>query len=515
MARFSNFLRNLAAGSALTLMLCNASPGSAQDRKDFSPPPKPGSVSPGLNPIEDSDCGQLRFADLSTTDAGPVQITLAVTRKDDGQPRHCLVEGYAWRNIKFRIAIPLDGWSGKVLVMGTGGQAGDFPKSYWGDLLGSPDAIKRGYVLVHHDSGHFSSGIDSKWAFNNESAMIDYGFRGGHVAGVVAKAIVERFFKRPPDKTYYHSCSNGGREALMMAQRYPWDYDGIVAGAPTMNFSNRYLSAFWVSELAKGRNGVVFDPAAADTLSKAVIAQCDKLDGRADGVLDDPRRCKVDLEKVVCRDGATSGCLSRGQADIARQIYAGPRRKDGSPLFHWSYLPGTEQGWAYRAGQLDYPREVLRYLAFSPARGPGWEPDPARIEEYARQTGLMDTLLSANNPDLRRFRDAGGKLLVYHGWYDTSAVADSVDYYETVERLMGGRESTQSFYRLFAIPGMGHCFGGPGATEFDYLGVIDQWVTAGKAPDLLIGYHQNADGSLNNPRSIAPYRSEPAPGVRR
>jgi len=456
-------------------------------------------------------CAKLRSADFSLTEDAPAEISAVAPVKGSGAvPSTCVVEGVVWPNVRFRVEFPLVGWNGKMLVVGTGGQAGSITTTadYDKDKMNSPPLLPQGYAFVGHDSGHSDAG--TKWGWHNPSAQIDYGFRGGHVAGLIGKAILEAYYGRGPARSYYHSCSNGGREALMMAQRYPWDYDGIVAGSPSLAYSSLFVRFYAAAELMRDRSRSGFDARAASVLHKSVLAQCDALDRKKDGVLDDPRRCKVDLNRVLCKQGAADDCLTPHQVDIARQIYEGPRRADGSQIAPSSAMPGSEltwEGW----GTSTYPAEVFRYLAFDPAPGPGWTPDPSKLGDYARRMGLMDSLFSAVNPDLRQFKSHGGRLLSYYGWNDAmGGLRENIDYYEMVERVMGGAEKTLDFYRLFMVPGMGHCGGGDGVSMFDYVGALDRWVEQSKAPDVLTGYHPRSDGSPEFTRDIAYYRtSEP------
>jgi len=453
-------------------------------------------------------CAKLHTADFSLTEDAPAEITAATPVKGSGaMPNTCVVEGVVWPNVRFRVEFPLTGWNGKMLVVGSGGQAGTImtPQDYDKYKFNSKALLPQGYAFVGHDSGHSEAG--AKWGWHNPSAEIDYGFRGGHVAGLIGKEVLRTFYGRRPARSYYHSCSNGGREALMMAQRYPWDYDGIVAGAPSLAYSSLFVRYYAFVELMKDRSRSGFDGHAASALHKSVLEQCDALDGKKDGILEDPRQCKVDFSRVLCKQGAAEDCLTAHQVDIARQIYAGPRRPDGSQIAPSSAMPGSELTWEIWANS-NYPAEVFRYLAFDPAPGPGWTPDPSKLGEYSRRMGLMDSLFSAVNPDLRQFKANGGKLLSYYGWNDVmGGLRENVDYYETTERVMGGPQKTRDFYRLFMIPGMNHCFGGDGVSAFDYIGALDSWVEQGKAPDVLTGYHPGADGSPEFTRDVAYYRT--------
>jgi hypothetical protein len=453
-------------------------------------------------------CAKLRRTDFSLTEDAPAEITAATVVAGSGEtPSTCVVEGVVWPNVRFRVEFPLTSWNGKMLVVGSGGQAGTImtPAGYDKLRLSGPAMLPRGYAFVGHDSGHSDAG--TKWGWHNPSAKIDYGFRAGHVAAVIGKEVLRAFHGRRPARAYYHGCSNGGREALMMAQRYPWDYDGIVAGASSLAYSNLFVHFYAFVELMKDRSREGFDSHAAKVLHEAVLAQCDALDGGKDGILEDPRQCRVDFEPVLCKRKAAEDCLTQRQADIARQIYEGPRRPDGSQIVPSSAMPGSELGWEVWMKLSAYPEEVLRYLAFDPAPGPGWKPDDSKLGDYARRMGLMDSLFSAGNPDLRQFKANGGKLLQYYGWNDfLGGVRENIDYYEMVERVMGGPQSTRDFYRLFVVPGMNHCVGGDGVSVFDYISALDRWVEQGKAPDVLTGYRPRADGSPEFTRDVPFYR---------
>ena len=451
-------------------------------------------------------CAKLLTTDFSLTEDAPAEIIAATPVKGSGAtPNVCSVEGVVWPNVRFRVEFPLTGWNSKMVVVGTGGQAGSITTSAdYEKYMNSRPLLPQGYAFVGHDSGHSDAG--TKWGWHNPSAEIDYGFRGGHVAGVIGKEILRAFYGRRPTRAYYHSCSNGGREALMMAQRYPWDYDGIIAGSPSLAYSSLFVRFYAFVELMKDRSRNGLDGSAARVLHQAVLEQCDALDGKKDGILEDPRRCKVDFDRVLCRHGAAEDCLTPHQVDIARQIYEGTRRPDGAQIAPSSAMPGSELTWE-AWGTSTYPAEVFRYLAFDPAPGPGWTPDPAKLGDYARRMGLMDSLFSANNPDLRQFKANGGKLISYYGWNDAmGGVRENLDYYETAARVMGGPEKTLDFYRLFMIPGMNHCVGGDGVSAFDYIGALDRWVEQGKAPEVITGYHPGSDGTPEFTRDVAYYR---------
>lgn len=451
-------------------------------------------------------CEALASADFSQVEDAPGKVMTAMVVAGEGDlPSYCEVIGYAWRDVEFRVRLPMVGWNGKLVVFGTGGQAGSFmPDDPTSPVSSSGSALRQGFATATHNGGHISSQTDAEWSYQNETALLDYAFRAPHVAGVIARAVVQRAYGRPARRAYFSGCSNGGREALQMAQRYPYDYDGIIAGAPSMRWSNLFINLYWFSNRVYGGHAVL-DDSALKLLHRHVVAQCDGIDGKLDGLIDDPRKCHVDLAAITCRPGESTNCLSPAQAEAAREIYDGPRDASGRRIAYSSALPGSELAWDAFPGIETYPLSVFRYQSFSPPAGPRFTPDESKLADYARRSGGSDALLSATNPDLRRFRDNGGKLLSYMGWADPiGGVHETLDYYATVERVMGGRQATQAFYRLFMVPGMNHCSGGEGASQIDWLAALDAWVDDNKPPDTVSGYHPDANGKPAFVRTIAP-----------
>jgi feruloyl esterase len=461
-------------------------------------------------------CTALVAADFSQVEDAPGKVLSATTVVGKGDlPAYCEVVGYAWRNVRFRVRMPLAGWNGKLVVLGTGGQAGGFmPDDPQSSISPSGSALRQGFATATHDGGHVSGETDAIWSFHNEPALLDYGFRAPHVAGLIARAVVQRAYGRPARRVYFSGCSNGGREALQMAQRYPYDYDGIIAGAPSMRWSDLFLNLYWFANRLYGPKAVL-DKSALRILHAYVLAQCDRLDGKADGILDDPRRCHVDLTSVTCPALKSAPCLTPAQAEAAREIYAGPHDSSGRLIAPSSAMPGSELVWASFAGIETYPPSVLRYQSFMPAPGPDFVPDEAHLADYARRSGGSDAILSATNPDLRRFRDNGGRLLSFMGWNDpVGGIQATLDYHAVVERVFGGAAATRDFYRLFMVPGMNHCGGGDGASQIDWLAALDDWVDRGKAPDSVSGYHPDDAGRPAFVRAVAPFLSETPRGTR-
>ena len=454
-------------------------------------------------------CAALAGTDFSQVEDAPGEVMAAkVVTGEEDLPSYCEVIGHTWRDVRFRVRMPSTGWNGKLVVFGTGGQAGDFlPDDPASPVSSSGSALRQGFATATHNGGHVSSQTDAAWSYQNESALLDYGFRAPHVAGLIARAIVRESYDRAARRAYFSGCSNGGREALQMAQRYPYDYDGIVAGAPSMRWSDLFVHLYWFTNRVYGGNAVL-DSSVLQLLHKHVLNRCDRIDGRLDGILDDPRQCQVDLEPITCKSGVSGNCLSPAQAKAAREIYDGPHDSAGR-IGYSSAMPGSELVWDDFAGIEVYPPSVFRYQSFMPAAGPAFNPAESQLRDYARRSGGSDAILSASNPDLRRFRDNGGKLLSYMGWNDPlGGIHETIDYYSTVERVIGDRQATQDFYRLFMVPGMNHCSGGDGAYQIDWLAALDAWVDAQTAPDTITGYRPDADGKPAFVRTISPLRAE-------
>lgn len=453
-------------------------------------------------------CAELRYADFADTPEALTQITDARPIEGaNGVPSYCQVEGYVWRATRFRLRFPLQDWNGKMVVMGTGGQAGGLPVN----MAQGQEQLRLGYAVANHDGGHFSTITDTKWSYFDDSAALDFSFRSPYLATVASKAALARFHERDPARTYYLGCSNGGREAMMMAQVYPHAFDGIVAGAPSIAAADLFLNMFWVAELVRDQSRDGFDMAAARTLHGAALEQCDALDGRRDGVIDEPRRCRVDFSPIRCKGRAGEQCLTDRQIDIARKIYEGPRTPEGRQIAPSSAFPGSEIAWVEfitPRWTIGYAHDVFRYQAFTPAPGPKFVPRIEDIAEYAERMGAYDRIASATNPDLGRFQARGGKLIAYYGWSDAFGGARSImDYYDKAERVAGGEARAGEFFRLFMVPGMDHCGGGSGPSVFDWLAVLDGWVERGQAPETVTGYHLGPDRKPTDPREIGRYRS--------
>lgn len=363
-----------------------------------------------------------------------------------------------------------DAWNGKLFGIGGGGFSGglDAAAIYLNGPLG------RGYAGAASDAGHPTE-EGAQWAHNQPAKLADWASRANHVTAVVGKALAEAYYGEPPRRAYFEGCSNGGRDALMLAQRHPDDYDGIISGAPAADWTG-LLSSF----VANQKTYKAFGPD-ADTkfafVHDAILAKCDTLDGVKDGVLENPKACRFDPAEVQCQAGSASICLTKSEADALRTIYQGHRLADGRRVFPGFALGGEKaaQGWRdpskANTGQMGI--DFYRWMVYA---DPSWNPEQFDLDrDYAVARERMGPIVNANDPDLTAFTRRGAKLLLWHGWNDASIPAGgTIKYYEAVEAKLGAK--TDESVRLFMAPGVNHCFGGDGLPVFDRLSALERWV---------------------------------------
>ena len=457
------------------------------------------SATPALaqaEPLSDASarCSALARADFLQVQDAPTQITEAKSFTPAGDtPGYCEVTGYVTPAVGFLIRLPLTNWNGKFMEVGCGGTCGFL----WTQQCDRP--LRKGYACLASDMGHKGTlgGNDALWADNNLQAEVDFGYRATHVAALAGKAISERYYRQAPTKSYFMGCSTGGREGMVEAQRFPWDFDGIIAGAPAVNWIFNNLQALWATRVMHdGQGKAVLSAAALQVIHRAALARCDEDDGVKDGIIGNPRACRFDPSVLLCKRGEGSDCLTKSQVEAAKQLYAGPATSSGKMLYSGQEV-GSELNWidAY-VGDDNHPADTsstlerFRWMLLNPAPGASWNPKDFDFDRDYKRLGLMEPIYAAINPDLRKFKAAGAKLLVYEGWADPEVLPGGiVDYYETAEKTMGGRATTQDFFRLFMVPGMNHCTLGAGAFAADYLSALEAWVEHDQAPDRLIASH--------------------------
>jgi feruloyl esterase len=402
--------------------------------------------------------------------------------------------------IKFEVWMPAANWNGKFVGVGNGGWAGTISYS---SMAG---ALRQGYAAASTNTGHDGAGTDASFAAGHPEKLVDFAYRAVHEMTVQAKAITAAYYGSGPQLAYWNGCSTGGRQALMEAQRFPQDYNGIAAGAPANYWSHLRFGSMWPATADLIDPASYIPPSKYPVINRAALAACDALDGVADGIISDPMRCHFDPRVITCKGADAADCLTAPQAEAARKIYAGPKNpRTGQQIFP-GLEPGTELGWKTEAGGPEPYAVGLSYFRLLLFKNPHWD---FRNLDYDRDVALVDrthgSLLNAIDPNLSPFQKSGGKLLLYHGWIDDHiAPRESVNYYISVLGAMGGKAHTDSFFRLFMVPGMGHCGGGPGPSTFDRVGVLEQWVEHGAAPAQIVASRNQKDLPAMT-RPLCPY----------
>lgn len=442
-------------------------------------------------------CSGLLARDFQGLPDAPTTLNAVSTvAAAEGLPGYCRVQGYVAPQVNFELQLPLpEVWNGRLLMQGCGGLCGTVQPAT------GEDALARNYAVVTTDLGHSGAPWQALWAYNNLQAEVDFAYRGTHVVAVAAKAIIAAYYGRPQSRAYFRGCSTGGRQALIEAQRFPADFEGIIAGAPV--FSETGISALhliWSGRANLNAAGQpILTPEDVQLMHAAVLAACDGKDGLRDQIIELPTHCAWEPEDLTC-DGDRSGhCLTPEKIAVARKLYGGARDSTGRPLTPGGLSKGSEYGWVPyfvgRGGPATFapagPVNMLyRYLIFMPDAGPTDEAANFDFDRDPPRLALMEALYTAANPDQRAFRNRGGRLILYHGWDDAEIPASHMlDYFGLVERTMGGRDATRQFLRLFMMPGVAHCRRGPGADAVDWLSAMEVWVEQGKPPESLIAYH--------------------------
>ena len=440
-------------------------------------------------------CEALASVDFSGIQDAPTQILATRSAQAADQvPAYCEIEGYVAPQVGFELRLPMSQWNGKFLHVGCGGSCGMIAGT------ACENSVRRGYACIAGDMGHKGAFSDSLWSYNNLQAEFDFGVRATHVTALAGKAIAAYFYGQALGPAYFAGCSNGGLQAMTEAQRFPWDFAGIIAGAPGLNETGYYLDMLWDVMALTGKKGKsLLTPADLQFVHETVIAQCDMGDGIKDGIIGDPRDCKFQPATLICKSGQKLRCLTVEQAEAVQKIYDGPVTSDGRRIAPGGASVGSELNWidAFIGQKGNLPwytmqgiGDMFRYRAFWPDPAPTWEPANFNFDRDYKRLGMMESLYTGANPDLRKFKAAGGKLIMYQGWSDPlSLPLETIDYFDTMERTMGGHAVALDFARLFMVPGMNHCSGGEGPFAIDYLSYLEAWVEKGRPPDAMIGAH--------------------------
>jgi hypothetical protein len=399
-------------------------------------------------------------------------------------------------DIRTEVWMPAANWNGKFQGIGTGGFAGAI--SYEGGLA---PAVSAGYAAASTDTGHRAGGTDAAWALDHPEKIADFGYRAIHETALAAKTVIRAFYGDGSKHSYFNYCSNGGRQALMEAQRYPADYDGIVAGAPAYAWT-RLMTAFVFDAQALADQASYIPVSKLPAVEAAALAECDANDGVKDSVIENPASCHFDPGALLCKGGESDACLTAPQVASLRKLYAGPGAAimpgfspgGEAPPGRWeTWMPGARRG---DSTHLAFGDNFFKYMVYD---DPAWDYKTSSLERNLQASeAKTGSRLNATDADLSQFRARGGKLILFHGWSDPAIPPQStIDYYQSVVKKMGAKDAA-GFVRLFMAPGVGHCSGGAGPNVFGQFGApaadadhdidaaVERWVEQGIAPEYVI-----------------------------
>lgn len=387
-------------------------------------------------------------------------------------------------DIQVEVWLP-EAWNGKLQAYGGAGFDGGLSP---GGATMLNKAVGQGYVGVQTDAGHKPAAGLQPWVHKQPEKLVDFGHRANHLTAVVAKQVIAAHYGKPAKYAYFFGCSNGGREGLMEASRYPGDYDGIIAGAPARRYLEVLTKLIWNHDAVLGSSGA---PKLADKLGlihSSVIEKCDALDGVKDGLLENPLACRFEPKELQCKGDDGPGCLTSAEVEATRKIYAGPSLANGQSVMAGPAVgsEGLKDNWtAWITSPLTgvYGQEFYRWMVFD---DPEWKLELFKLDrDYPTALQRIAPTLNADSPDLLPFARRGGKLMMYQGWDDpVISASETLAYLDAVKGKLG--TSADDSVRLFMVPGMGHCAGGPGATSFDLQPALERWVEQGQAPERVI-----------------------------
>lgn len=439
------------------------------------------------------DCSTLKGSDLSRI-GGAGSKVLSAEEKTLNDVRFCAVTSRLAPAITLQTLLPTESWSGRYLQIGCGGLCGDISLNV-GAAAGCATLDTGGFVVAATDMGHTRDEADFG---NDPQKRQDFAFRAQHLTAVASKALIQRYYGQPAQKSYFNGCSDGGREALVEAQRYPDDFNGIIAGAAAMNFqAQNALYHAWLAVSNTGPDGnAIITADRLPLIHRAVLAQCDALDGDRDGVISTPHRCRFNPQALQCKndpDRPQEQCLSRQEVTAVERFYQGPVDPvTGEKLTIGGPLPGSELAWA----GVFVPRahgdpifsaqaalSALRYMSFERNPPPGFSlHDLSFTAATFDKLRPLHSLYDATSPDLSAFERAGGKLIVWHGLADPHiSPLNSIAYHQAVGRMLGEAQR-ERFERLYLLPGVYHCSGGEGPSLVDFLTPMMDWVEHGRPP---------------------------------
>jgi feruloyl esterase len=402
-------------------------------------------------------------------------------------------------DIKIEVWLPAAGWNGKFQGVGNGGWSGSIN---YGALS---EALRRGYAAASTDTGH--EGGRGEFALGHPEKLVDFGWRAVHEMTIKAKTVVSTFYGSAPQRSYWVGCSSGGKQGLKEAQKFPADYDGIVAGAPANYWTHLVTQSLWVAQATLNDPASFIPREKYTVIHDAAIAQCDANDGVRDGVIEDPARCRFDPKTLLCSTGDGPSCLTAPQVAAVKKIYApATNPRTGRQIFPGMAI-GSEKGWAALAGgprPLSIADDHYKFVVF---KNPAWD---FKTLNFDKDLELADRIdggfgLNANDPNIKAFAARQGKILIYHGWNDQLiSPMNSINYLKAVESALGGPSRTADTMRLFMVPGMAHCAGGDGTATFDMVKALEQWVEQRQPPARIVA-SRFENNTLVRTRPLCPY----------
>jgi hypothetical protein len=479
----------------------------------------------GISAATCDSLGNLKLAQTTIAAAHTVAAGEKVATSGGGQlpalPAFCRVQGViapsADSHIEFEVWLPESGWNGKYQGIGNGGFAGSI------GYLGLAMALKAGYATSSTDTGHQAGVTDGVWANGHYEKIVDYGYRGIHETAEKTKAIIVAFYSESPKHSYFASCSNGGRQALMEAQRFPADYDCIIAGAPAIPVTRLNTAFLWNLE-AMAQPGAYIPTSKLRAIEDAALAACDASDGVKDGVVDSPPACKFDPTVLLCKGPESDSCLTEAQVGALSKIYGGLRTAKGELVYPGFSQGGEAEPGGWGAWITGSALGKSTQGAFGTQFQSQFLMDDSKKDflnlnvdhELKFSEDKLGRAVNAADPNLKAFQSRGGKLILYHGWSDAAIPpVNTVNYYESVTKRMG-KKSTDEFVRLYMVPGMQHCRGGAGTDDFGATAgstgdagsnislALENWVEKGVAPDRIIASKRKGSETLRT-RPLCPY----------
>jgi len=458
-------------------------------------------------------------SDLAAANWGGFTVDLAELKvANDDTPAHCLIQGTIDTEIHFELLLPVsDAWNGRFVMGGGGGFVGRVENQA---LSYAPSLLLDGFATVGTDTGHQGTSIDASWAMNREDREINFGHRAIHLTAETAKTIMRLHYGRDITYSYFIGCSRGGGQAMMESQRFPDDFDGIVAGAPAYNWTGLAAQTVQTQQAMypdpADLSIPVVTPEVRQLLSSAILDRCDALDGLEDGILNDPRECDFQPSDLPrCPSGETAeSCVTDQQVRALEAVYGGPvvNGKEITPGFPFggeadqggweAWITGRANAYGPGAPSLHFAfgTQIFKYLFFD---DPEWDYASYDFSSWVADTQDAAGILNATDTNLTPFETAGGKLILWTGWSDAAITAlGTIGYFEAVQKKHG---DASSFSRLFLLPGVGHCGGGPGPDEVNWLAAIQQWVEEGEPPTQLMATKRGEDGQVEIQRPTCAY----------